>query len=974
MNTSSGRTTLPQWLFLLITLICYPNLAAQVVASDEPGQDSSLDNQPVLGPVIIEPNLREQFRADIEFFPPMDVDIDDVSVRMATEQEFDANDIDYDDFVNSLDVSVVSSMDGDTIALRSERIPSNPLLQFPLVVNWLEHEMLIINMAYMPPSGDIEPSQEEAAQPETELSASTDEWIPPGFEDLNAPQITEVDLFLGGVYLGSTLVRYTNRELTFLDPETITEKLPDLLDPAEFNIMLEQPLATNGQLACRSDFQVDCGSLSPAEFGIIFNANDFTVTMFISGSLLRTTSAFESRFLPESTAGFSALNESSLRFTGSDSDITFNANNNSKIAIGQNRMLLRSNWTDTEGLLIDEVSLARDYRGLNYQLGLVRANSNNLRFMNSEQFLGFSTESSLITRTDLGQSQGTEIVLFFESRSRVEVYRDDRLIYSAYYDLGNRTLVTSDFPTGSYNIEIRITNSQGVTSTEERFYSKSARLAPVNETLFFFQAGSLITVGSGSFSPEPDNQILRGGISRRLFTSVNGSLGFSKNAFTELAELSLYRQGENLQASTSLVYESNGTTGVDLDLRYRSGDFSASIEARKIVNSDDFTLKENEVFRAQLRERSTQTNARVNYNSDYGQFGIFYRENYTEDLYSEPLDPTVPDFINTQESRETKNFGVRWDYSRFRIGNSRFRLGFEWSKNNGESLALFNLSYNFRKDRTSFSMSPRYRVTSDIDDVTSSELIGNANGSYRYGEQEQHQISLRATKQNTSIVEAAYVTEGFNTAADIRTSYDIDEERLAYTGNLKTSFATTTDALAFGSSQSKESAFLINVDSQSDEVSDYEVMINGRPSGITQSGRTLLVPVAPYDTYKVDVRSIGDRELINLQRTNYVETVYPGNVIALDWVAEVIKVAYGRIVDEGGLPIINAVISTPDSISFINSEGFFQIEINSTVERLTVRKGTENCRVDIQQDESAEVVMDLGILTCKPLAVARLSN
>jgi len=141
-------------------------------------------------------------------------------------------------------------------------------------------------------------------------------------------------------------------------------------------------------------------------------------------------------------------------------------------------------------------------------------------------------------------------------------------------------------------------------------------------------------------------------------------------------------------------------------------------------------------------------------------------------------------------------------------------------------------------------------------------------------------------------------------------------------------------------------------------------MINGRPSGITQSGRTLLVPVAPYDTYKIDVRSIGDRELINLQRTNYVETVYPGNVIALDWVAEVIKVAYGRIVDEGGLPIINAVISTPDSISFINSEGFFQIEINSTVERLTVRKGTETCRVDIQQNESAEVVMDLGILTC----------
>jgi hypothetical protein len=970
MNTSCAKQTTLRCIFLIIFSINCSFVSAQYIPGpgDDPESTQSSLYQPVLGAVVIDSKVEEPFRAHIEFILPIDVGINDISVRIASEQESDEIDIEYIDFISELNISVSSSQEGNFIALDSENTFLGPYLEFALIVNWLEHEELIPNGVYMPLASDSDLSQEISAEPKIAPPKTTRHRVPPGFETLSEPQITEIDVMYGGNFIISTLARFTFEELTFLDPNSIVERLTNLTDPAEITSLLQRPLPTNAPLVCRSEFEVDCDSLTPIDVGAIFNRNEFSAQLFIAAELLETTSAVENRFLPDSSAGFSAYNESSMTFSGSDEQqATFNFNNITQIGLAENRLLLRSNWTDTEGILIDELGLIRDYRGKNYQLGVIRANSNNLSFMNTEQFIGLSIESSLITRTDLGQSQGTEISLFFSSRSLVEVYRDNRLLYTGYYDVGNRTLVTSTLPPGSYNVEIRITDANGATTTEERFYAKSARLSPINETLFFLQAGSLVSPGSRSFSPSSKNQILRAGLSKRLFPNVNGSIGLSKNALTELVEVSLFRQGRRLSISSGLAYESNGALGFDLDLNYRWESFTATLEARKILNDNRVLINEDEDedkdVSFQLDNNLTQYSARLNYRSKYGNFGFFYRQNERETALPLSISTPVPDFEIGVESTNRKNIGIRWDYSGLRVAGGRMRLGFEFSKNNGNTLGVFSLSYNFRGNGRNYSISPRYSRESETDGTSSSGLQGSANANFSYGEQERHQLSIRADKQENNSIEARYRTTAFNTAANIVTRYNMDTGKTFYNGELRTGFATTGNARAFGGNQSGESAFLINVEGISDDPSDYEVLINGSPKGVTQAGRTMLIPVAPYNTYKIDVRSRGN-QLINLQRTNYVKTVYPGNVVALDWVAEIVKVAYGRIVDQGGLPLTNVRISSPGTVSITNEQGYFQIEISNKVESLSIRKGTELCEVNFRQDDSQELVMNLGILVC----------
>lgn len=921
--------------------------------------------QPALGPVVIDSKVDEDFSAHIEFMAPIDVSVENVSVRMASEEEFSAHGIEYVDLISDLRVEVSTDKTPNTITLAADTVLPSPYIEFALVVDWLGQEKLFTSAVYTQIESPATPTMEPFEQRQDKLPNSSEAWIPAGFETLSEPQITEIDVWYGGYFLMSTLARFTFEELTFLDVDSIAQNVPGLIDTGGFSQLLERSFATNGELACRSQYQVDCGLLDTTDVNIIFNRNSFRATLFIAQNLIETTAATGSRYLPESSASLSAYNDTRVNFSGSDAESpTVNFNNFTQIALAENRLLVRSNWTDSEGLLVDTLGLQREYRGQNYQVGLMRADTTNLDFMVSEQFFGLSIESSLITRTDLDQSQGNEIVLFFSSRSRVEIYRDDRLLYTGYYDVGNRTLVTSSLPQGTYTIDIRVTDTDGVTTTEQRFYSKSARLAPTDQTLFFLQAGSVVSSGSSSFSPKSEDQLLRAGLSKRLSSSTGASIGFSQSASTTLIETSLFRQGKYLEISPGIAYESNGAMGVNLDLRLRWNKFFANIDARKIINTNEILVGNNPESRFQLGQDMAQYNASLNYNTTYGNLSFFYRENQRDSSRPNAFPPVFSEFPIEADTQDNKNFGIRWNNTGIRLGNSRLRLGVEWSKNNDSSLAVMSMTYNFRGDSGDFSFSPRYSHRSDASGANSSSMQGGANAAFQFGEDNRHRLNVRADRQNNSVLEARYESTGFNTSSNISTRYDMSAGRMNYNGELRTSFASAGKSQAFGASQSGESAFLINVNGVEDDSSEYEILINGSPKGRTKAGVTLLIPVVPYKTYRVEVRARGN-QLINLQNNNYVKTVYPGNVIALDWTAEVVRVAYGRIVDEKGAPITNAVVTLPGNFSSTDAQGFFQVELGNLVKSLSVLKGGVSCQVNFRQEESKNLAIPLGALVCK---------
>lgn len=231
------------------------------------------------------------------------------------------------------------------------------------------------------------------------------------------------------------------------------------------------------------------------------------------------------------------------------------------------------------------------------------------------------------------------------------------------------------------------------------------------------------------------------------------------------------------------------------------------------------------------------------------------------------------------------------------------------------------------------------------------------------GDEEQHRLNLRAQRQGQSTIEANYQNTAFNTTNDVTTRYDFDNQQFSYNGSLKSTLATTSTARAFGNSENGESAFLINIEAASDDSSDYVVLVDGSPRGRTQAGRTLLVPVTPYDTYRIEVVSKGE-SLVNLNENNFVKTVYPGNVISLTWSAKTVKVGYGRILDVDGKPIIDAVIAIAGTIAMTDQNGYFQVEIGEDDDGFEVRKGSDSCRTSFNQDKARDLVVPLGDLNC----------
>ncbi|MCI5105952.1 MAG: TcfC E-set like domain-containing protein, partial [Pseudomonadales bacterium] len=483
------------------------------------------------------------------------------------------------------------------------------------------------------------------------LSAGAEDWVPPGFENLNEPQTTAVDVYFGGYFLTTTMARFDNNTLSFSQPRSLTKRITDLLEPESVVQLLSAELPLNQEQLCHSEFQLDCGTLRPDAVGIIFDRANLRAWLFVNPELLKTRQAQDHRYLPESSASWSLFSDNSLFFSEtSAAESSYNLANTTQFAVAENRLLIRSNLTDADGFTVDTLSFSREYAGKEFAAGLFRGDSNNLRFFDSEQFVGLAVQSSVETRADLEQFQGNSIELFLETRSRVEIYYDSRLYSTDYYDVGNQVLDTSSLPPGSYDIEIRITDAAGNTRVENRYFAKNSQLAPVDQDLFFLQAGRQVELQDSSSLEDDESDFIRLGYSKRLSASVGGDLGVSVTPDSSMLEAGLFKQGSNYQFHAGLAYESTGALGLTSDLRIRAERFTMNFNARQILSQQ---------YSSQLSEAISQYSASLEMPTQFGPVSFFYRQNSRADDFN------------------GKNYGMRWRSSAFDLGSGNMSASFE---------------------------------------------------------------------------------------------------------------------------------------------------------------------------------------------------------------------------------------------------------------------------------------------------------
>jgi Mat/Ecp fimbriae outer membrane usher protein len=201
-------------------------------------------------------------------------------------------------------------------------------------------------------------------------------------------------------------------------------------------------------------------------------------------------------------------------------------------------------------------------------------------------------------------------------------------------------------------------------------------------------------------------------------------------------------------------------------------------------------------------------------------------------------------------------------------------------------------------------------------------------------------------------------------AADITGRYNEVNDQVELSGRISSSFATTGKTSAIGGKRRSESAFLVRVEGDIDADASFNVLVNSSIRGQLNAGETLLIPVSPYYTYNVELKAVGET-LIDLESRVYRETMYPGNVVNLSWSSQVINIALGRLVDEQGEPLGNAVIQNVVGIAMTDDNGIFQAEIDHQTNVLEVVKGNQLCVASFTNPGVNDTVLPLGTLVCR---------
>jgi hypothetical protein len=116
-----------------------------------------------------------------------------------------------------------------------------------------------------------------------------------------------------------------------------------------------------------------------------------------------------------------------------------------------------------------------------------------LRAIGDREFAGVRASVSHKTqiRLSLERAYASPIQIFLPRRSRVELYRDGRLLSSGIYDAGTQFVDTSPLPEGAYDVQMRILDNVSGDRMETRFFTKSTQLPPRGEPLYFAELGAL---------------------------------------------------------------------------------------------------------------------------------------------------------------------------------------------------------------------------------------------------------------------------------------------------------------------------------------------------------------------------------------------------------------------------------------------------------------------------------------------------
>jgi len=796
---------------------------------------------------------------------------------------------------------------------------------------------------------------------------------PAGFEDLAEARPLVVDVFYGGRPLGTATATVDPASVTFDAPEALIQLLPTTLAPERLMAALSQPLPRNASRVCRSASQSGCGYLTPGDYddaGLIFDESRFRVDLFLAPELLPRQATITDPFLPESSAGFSFIQNLSGTWSGVRSESGEDAHSAALLGdtlLSNGEHGLHGQWAVTdEQSQIYQLYWRHDYRGKAWSAGLIYPESDIGGFTLSPQLYGVEYRSSTNSRTDQRYTQGAPLEVNMPVRGRVEVRRDDRLVHSQLLEAGNRLLDTSSMPSGAYEVEIRTFDENGRSLGEYRqFFAKDSRLPAPGEWHWAIQAGKPVTARDDTALPKArDDYLTRLGVARRLYdnASVFGNLAASDDE--QLIELGSRWVGTHLEIAPSALQTGDGRNGYRVSVLARLAGLTLSASEAKLDTppasaADEFSL---------LGSGYHQRNFSLSGNALDWRYALRHTERDNR-FYALPGGYLQEPFGGGTQKLSTLEFRRNI----FRNAHWFGDLTLTHNIADGEHLTLASVEFRYNGNQRGHSARLQGGHGSGAPDTRAaftSSWYHNPTATMRVDQQVTGEVS-----EYGSYLGGQLRVSGRRGRASATAAYRNGDEYQSfnYLGSFSTSVLSTEDTFAWGGDNALDSAVVVGIEGGNKQ--PFEILVDGVKRGTAVAGERSVVRLPAFGTYDLQLKPMADG-FFDYRESQHTVTLYPGNVATTSYAVETIVLVVGRLVKDG-VPLANTGISIGKHRTVTDDFGVFQMEMPVSPGKLQsppVIWG--HCRVPLPTQSAGEHWLNLGVieLDSKKCASATATN
>ena len=777
--------------------------------------------------------------------------------------------------------------------------------------------------------------------------------IPEGFDDLLAPQLALVDVFYNGQPIVSTIANYTVDWVEFEKPGDLIRLLTDLKDPSSILLVLETRLPSNSELVCHFEFQQQCGFLEPAVVGIIFDESKFRVDLFVNPNHIQQKLVEMDKYLPPSTSGFSFINSISAVASGGEHVDDIHAIQLNSL-LGYENYRLRMNLdNDSENQTrLDQISFGYDYRDIAYEIGSFKSFTQSSGFYTQRDFIGARVQTSLSSRTDLEQSTGSKLFVVLNEQSRIDVFKDGQLIDSRNYDAGNVQIDTRNFPNGAYDVELKITGISGREKSEIHFYSKTLRLPPLDESLYFLEVGfpEETSVMEASHYPKAgSHSVFRAGVISRYSENLGLSASLVSNSDDFAGEFgSFLLAGRlNFQNNYSLTHSGGLGSYYQLDLNYEHFILSTSY-------------------------RKTRQEERGDFGTEYELLPTDSRQILLN--MSVPLEHSTINFFARDSERlgsaDTKIYGASWRQNIYRGSGSFLDFSVDATRDDIETRILVGFNYRLFSSKFNFNFSARHNQSQLRDDTTSQNHIDSL-ARYAFNRQSKSVGRLsnvfevnREREITTSRIQSELNNEHGYGRIGLQQTNTEQDKRFGYTLNSQFNIVATSEQFAIGGNQRNAAGVMIDLESVASESLSFAVIINDVEYAKIDAGKSRFVALQPYQTYQIVLSPRGE-SMVNFDNRPKKVTLYPGNIEHLAWDIHLVKVVIMQVLDVADLPIVNSRIVDFDDYAKTDDLGWIQLRVKAAGQLKFIDQNNQICFVDISEKDLSEDVNFLSEKSCQ---------